>query len=248
MALDSYRAAAELLSRSHRVVALTGAGISTPSGIQDFRSPGTGLWNQVDPERVASIQGFMRDPSAFFEWFCGTALQMYAAEPNAAHHALAELERRGTLRAVATQNIDGLHHKAGSRRVLELHGSPRTATCTRCHDQVETQPLLEQFTRDHQVPRCTRCGGVLKPNVVFFGEMLPGDVLVEARQEIAICDLLLVVGTSLTVSPAAELPWQAVQSRTPIVLCNREGTWADPYAAFVFREDVAQSVPALLGG
>jgi NAD-dependent deacetylase len=243
---DALSRAAALVRKSRRAVALTGAGISTPSGIQDFRSPGAGLWNQVDPARVASIQAFMHDPAVFYDWFGGTALQMYAAEPNAAHRALAEMETRGILRAVVTQNIDGLHHKAASRRVLEVHGSMRTASCVQCGGQKEARPLLERYLQDRAIPRCAHCEGAMKPDVVLFGEMLPAEVLMEAREEIAHCDLLLVVGSSLTVAPAADLPWLALQARAPLIICNREPTWADPYAAFVLREDVAASLPALL--
>ncbi len=241
-----YARAAELLRRSRRAVALTGAGLSTPSGIADFRSPGSGMWHHVDPQKVASIDGFLRDPSAFYNWFGATAMAMYNAEPNAAHHALVELERRGILRAVATQNIDGLHQRAGSRRVLELHGSMDTATCLRCRTQVAVRPLLEQFMANTQVPHCAQCGGLLKPDIVFFGEMLPVDALMAAREEIARCDLLLVLGSSLTVAPAADLPWLAIQAGAPVIVGNRDGTWADRYAACVLRDDVAVSLPTLV--
>lgn len=243
---EVYRRAAALVRQSRRAVALTGAGISTPSGIPDFRSPGSGLWTRVDPERVASIQGFMRDPTAFYDWFGETARQMYAAEPNPAHLALSRLEEQGILRAVVTQNIDGLHQKAGSRRVLEVHGHMLTASCLRCGNQADAPPLLERYLREGVVPQCDRCHGVMKPDVVLFGEMLPFEVLMEAREEIAHCDLLLVVGSSLTVAPAADLPWLAIQAQAPVILCNREPTWADPYAAFILREDVARSLPALV--
>lgn len=247
METDDYRRAADLVHQSRRAVALTGAGISTPSGIPDFRSPGTGLWSQVDPVRVASIQEFKRDPRVFYDWFMGTARQMSAAEPNPAHLALAALEEQGILCAVVTQNVDGLHHRAGSRRVLELHGHTRTASCIQCHHQVEAQPLLDAYAQEGTVPRCTCCAGAMKPDVILYGETLPSAVLMEAREEIARCDLLLVVGSSLTVVPAADLPWLAIQAHVPLIICNRESTWADPYAAFVFRQDVAESLPGLFG-
>lgn len=242
-----YARARALLRESRRAVALTGAGISTPSGIPDFRSPGTGLWSQVDPMEVATIQVFRRNPAAFYRWYGASARQMFAAQPNPAHYALAELERRGILRAVVTQNIDRLHQRAGSCRVLELHGNCQTAHCLRCGATFEARPLLERFLETEEVPRCS-CGGLIKPDVVLFGEMLPLDVLEEARKEIASCDLLLVVGSSLVVTPAAELPWLAVQARASLILCNREATWADPYAAVILRDDVAHSLPALLEG
>jgi NAD-dependent deacetylase len=238
--------AAALLARSRRAVALTGAGISTPSGIADFRTPGTGLWSRIDPEEAASIGGFMRDPSVFYDWYVDSAVAKEAALPNPAHRALAELEERGILRAVVTQNIDGLHQKAGARRVLELHGNGHTASCIDCAEQFDTDTLIQRFQEDRQVPHCPVCGGLVKPNVVFYGEMLPFDVLQDAQHEISRCDLLLVVGSSLVVAPAAELPWLAVQNRTPLIVCNLSSTWADHYAEVVLREDVAVSLPALV--
>lgn len=242
---DAYEQARALLRASKRAVALTGAGISTPSGIPDFRSPGTGQWSRVNPEEVASMASFLRDPARFYAWFLDSARRMATAKPNPAHHALAELEARGTLRAVVTQNIDGLHQMAGSRRVLELHGNCRTASCVRCGQRGDGTALLEQYGRDGQVPRCS-CGGVFKPDVVLFGEMLPYEVLMEAREEAARCDLFLVVGSSLVVAPAADLPWLAVQRGTPLIVCNRDETWADRHAAAILRDDVARSLPALL--
>lgn len=243
-----YQRARELFQKSRRAVALTGAGTSTPSGIPDFRSPGSGLWSQVDPAVVASLQGFLHEPANFYHWFAQTALDMAAAEPNPAHRALAELEERGVLRAVVTQNIDGLHQEAGSRYVLELHGSSDTATCLDCGRQVDGPKLIRQFLQTHQVPHCEICGGLLKPDVVLFGETLPLDVLQKAQQEIAQCDLLLVVASSLAVAPASQLPWLAIQRGTPLIICNLGTTWADPHADVVIQQDIAKSLPALLEG
>ncbi len=247
MSEDFYAKGRALLRQSRRAVALTGAGISTPSGIPDFRSPGTGLWSRVNPMEVATIQVFRHNPAAFYRWYGASARQFFAAQPNPAHHALAELERRGILRAVVTQNIDRLHQRAGSLRVLELHGNCQTAHCLGCGATFEARPVLERFLETEEIPRCP-CGSLIKPDVVLFGEMLPPDVLEEAREAIAHCDLLLIVGSSLVVTPAAELPWLAIQARVPLVLCNREATWADPYAAVILRDDVARSLPALLEG
>lgn len=241
----AHRRARTLLRHSRRAVALTGAGHSTPSGIPDFRSPGTGLWSRIDPMEVASIHSFVRDPHRFFEWFTEMGDQMMSAEPNPAHYALAELEERGILRAVVTQNIDGLHQKAGSRCVLELHGNSKTATCLSCGRQTEGATLLRDFCESGQVPHCS-CGGLIKPDVVLFGEMLPPKVLEKAQEEIVRCDLLLVVGSSLTVSPAAQLPWLAIHAGAALIVCNLGETWADEYAEVVLRQDVAVSLPALL--
>jgi len=247
MSGEDYERAIALLRQSRRAVALTGAGISTPSGIADFRTPDTGLWSRVDPMEAASIYSFLRNPAIFYNWFSETSVQMFGAEPNPAHLALAEMEERGVLRAVVTQNIDGLHRKAGSRYVLELHGNCRTATCIQCGEKAEGLPLLEQFVQDGQIPYCA-CGGVMKPDVVFFGEMLPAGVLMKAQEEIARCDLLLVIGSSLVVAPASELPWLAIQAGSPLIICNLQDTWANRYAAAVLQEDVAVSLPTLLVG
>jgi NAD-dependent deacetylase len=196
---------------------------------------------------VASINSFVRDPDRFYRWFTETGLGMLSAEPNPAHYALSAMEERGVLRAVVTQNIDGLHQKAGSRRVLELHGNSNTASCLNCGHQTEQAALLEGFAQDGQAPRC-QCGGLIKPDVVLFGEMLPQDVLRDAQEEIALCDLLIVAGSSLTVSPAAQLPWLTIQAGTPLIICNLGETWADRFAQVILRQDVAVSLPSLLEG
>lgn len=245
MNTDAALEAARLVAQSRRAVALTGAGISTPSGIRDFRSPGTGHWSRVDPTEVASIRAFLEHPERFYAWFAESWDEMSEAEPNPAHRALAEMERRGILRAVVTQNIDGLHQKAGSREVLELHGNARHALCMKCGAQQETAEVLARFRHTREAPRCV-CGGLIKPAVVLFGERLPAEVLRRAQAEIAGCDLLLIIGSSLVVTPAADLPWLAIRGGAPLIVCNREETWADRFAQVVLREDVAQTVPALL--
>lgn len=235
--------AAEILAASEHAVVLTGAGHSTPSGIPDFRSPGSGLWEQVDAMEVASIYGFQRNPQAFYDWIRPLAKQMMEAQPNAAHHALAELEAMGVLKAVITQNIDELHHRAGSKRVLELHGSVRTATCTRCQKQLATREMWPAFLGSGQMPQCPHCGGLLKPDVVLFGELLPVHVLEEAQQECTRCDVMLVAGSSLEVYPAAELPLRAMQAGAQVMIVNYEPTYIDTRAAVVIHDDVSQILP-----
>lgn len=237
--------AGALLSSARHAVALTGAGISTPSGIPDFRSAASGLWRQADPMVVASLAGFRRSPAAFYDWLRPLAGQVARAEPNPAHRALAALERAGRLQAVITQNIDGLQQRAGSRRVLELHGHLRTATCLQCRRQTATEGLLDAFLASGEVPHCVHCGGVLKPDVVLFGEFLPLDVLQAAEAEAAACDLVLVVGSSLTVAPASLLPEVAVERGARLVIVNRERTDLDGRADVVLHEDVAEALPAL---
>jgi len=169
--------AAQLILHARHTVALTGAGHSTPSGIPDFRSPGSGLWEKVNPMAVASIFVFRLQPQAFYDWIRPLVRLMLNAKPNPAHRALAEMEEMGLLQAVITQNIDGLHQRAGSRRVLELHGHMREATCIRCYKVVPARALINKFLADGQVPVCEDCGGVMKPNVILFGEQLPVRVL-----------------------------------------------------------------------
>ena len=237
--------AAEILAQSQHAVALTGAGHSTPSGIPDFRSPNSGLWEQADPMEVASIDGFQRNPQAFYDWIRPLAKQMMEAQPNPAHYALADLEQMGVLKAVITQNIDELHYRAGSKRVLELHGSVRTATCTRCREHLPTGEMWRAVVASTQLPHCPRCGGLLKPDVVLFGELLPAHVLEEAQQEAERSDVMLVAGSSLEVYPAADLPLRAVQAGARVIMVNYEPTPMDACAAVVIHKDVAVILPQI---
>jgi len=237
--------AAEILSASQHAVALTGAGHSTPSGIPDFRSPESGLWTKADPMVVASIYGFQWDPQAFYDWLRPLAKQMMEAEPNAAHIALAELEEAGVIKCVITQNIDELHRKAGSQNVLELHGSVRQATCMRCRRTVPSTELWPAFVATGELPRCPTCDGLLKPDVVLFGELLPMTTLVRAQDEAERCDAMLVAGSSLEVYPAAELPTCATQHGAKLILVNYEPTHMDARAAVVIHEDVAAVLPQI---
>lgn len=238
--------AAQLLQRAKRVVALTGAGISTPSGIPDFRSPGSGLWKRADPMEVASFWGFNAHPDSFYEWFKPLVELIVNAQPNPAHRALAELETMGKLRTVITQNIDDLHQVAGSQRVLQVHGHMRQATCIRCMHQVDATPLIREYLRDSSVPRCTQCGGPMKPNVVLFGEMLPVRVMYDAEQEAQQCDVMLVAGSSLEVAPAGDLPLVAKKHGAQIIIVNQSPTIADAHARVILRDDVAVALPKIV--
>jgi NAD-dependent deacetylase len=237
--------AARILAASTHAVALTGAGHSTPSGVPDFRSPQSGLWEQADPMVVASIDGFRRNPQAFYDWIRPLARTMAAAQPNPAHLALAELEQMGVLQAVCTQNIDELHHRAGSRHVLELHGSVRQATCSRCGQKVPAAELWPGVIERGEIPHCPRCRGVLKPDVVLFGEMLPADVLLEAQRHAEACDAMLVAGSSLEVYPAAELPEIALRHGARLIVVNYQPTPVDGRAAVVIHADVALILPRI---
>jgi NAD-dependent deacetylase len=237
--------AVELLCRSRHMVAFTGAGHSTPSGIPDFRSPNSGLWEKDNPMLVASIWSFRLDPKVFYNWIRPMVDIMRSAVPNPAHEALADLERMGILKAIITQNIDNLHQRAGSGRVLELHGHMREATCIRCYQEVSVDSELEQRVRGGRVPRC-QCGGVLKPNVILFGEQLPIRVFNQAMEEARQCDLMLVAGSSLAVTPAADIPFVAVESGAKGIIVNFQPTPFDTHAEVVIHGDVVEVLPQLV--
>jgi len=236
--------AVSLLRNASHAIALTGAGVSTPSGIPDFRSPGSGLWEQVDPMEVASIYAFRRHPEAFYRWVRPMVELILAARPNPAHVALAQLEAAGRLKAVITQNIDDLHQRAGSRHVLELHGHLREVVCLECYHIAPTEEVIEAV-RQGEVPHCPVCGGVVKPQTVLFGEQLPSEVLIASMEHVYRADLILVAGSSLTVVPAAKMPALVHASGGQVIVVNRDRTYADSFAAVVFREDVAEVLPRL---
>jgi NAD-dependent protein deacetylase/lipoamidase len=242
---DQIDRAADLIRHAHHAVALTGAGVSTPSGIPDFRSPTSGLWEKDNPMVVASITSFRADPQVFYNWLRPLAELILYAQPNAAHLALAHLEQRGLIKAVITQNIDGLHQKAGTRRVLEVHGHMRQATCIRCYTQVPANSLVARFLLTGEAPRC-ECGGVFKPDAILFGEQLPVRVLNQAIAEVRRCDLLLVAGSSLHVVPAADLPFLAAENAANTIIVNLEPTDFDPRADLVIHGDVAEVLPRIV--
>lgn len=235
--------AAGLLAGARRVVALTGAGFSRPSGIPDFRSA-EGLWAEVDPLEAASLRSFRRDPDRFYRWLDGLLAPVLRARPNPAHLALARLEAAGRLADVITQNIDGLHQRAGSRRVFELHGHLRSATCQECGRQVPGE-LLAPAARCGRAPRCN-CGGAFKPDVVLFDEGLTPGLLWLARKAVDECDLLIIAGTSLEVAPVCELPLAALARGARLLVLNLAPTYIDERADLVLRADVATALPAIV--
>jgi len=211
-----------LIRENQPCVALTGAGVSTESGIPDFRSP-TGLWAQFDPYDYGSIDSFRADPARVWEFYAPRFSMLTEAEPNAAHLALAELERRSLLRAVITQNIDLLHERAGSSEVVEVHGSIRTSHCPRCRQVYRLAEVLELLP----APRCDDCGEILKPDVVFFGELLPAEAIDRAFALAREAALLLVVGSSLEVFPVAGLPLETLEAGGKVAIVNRGPTALD---------------------
>jgi NAD-dependent deacetylase len=242
---DEIVRAAELLREAHHAVALTGAGSSTPSGIPDFRSPGSGMWERFDPMEVASIYTFRRHPERFYAWIRPMVTLLLTAEPNPGHWALAELEAGGWLKAIITQNIDNLHQRAGAREVLELHGHMREATCIRCYQVVPSGELLDDFLASDEAPRCAACGGVMKPNVVLFGEQLPVKVVNAAMAHIRQADLMLVAGSSLEVMPASQLPLLVHEQAGRLIVVNLTPTYVDDIAEVVIHGDVAEVLPRI---
>ena len=210
---------ADLLERRRPCVALTGAGISTESGIPDFRSAG-GIWERYDPAEVGSIDAFRREPARVWEFYALRLDALNQAEPNEGHRALAELEEQGWIRAVITQNIDGLHQSAGSREVVEMHGSLREAECIHCGVRVPLEDALASLP----LPPCPECGEVLKPGVVMFGELLPPAAIERAQGLAAEAGVLLVVGSSLEVHPVAALPGETLAAGGALAIVNRGGS------------------------
>jgi len=237
-------ALAELIRRRQPCVVLTGAGVSTESGIPDFRSP-TGLWAQFDPFEYGSIDAFRRDPVKVWSFYKPRIGMLTGAEPNPAHAALAELERIGLVEAVVTQNIDLLHDRAGSREVVEVHGSIRTATCPGCGERVHLARVLELLA-EADVPACPSCGGILKPDVVFFGELLPAEEIDRAFDLARRARLLLVVGSALEVHPVAGLPLETLSAGGELALVNRGPTPYDSRASLRIDGSAGEVLPALV--
>jgi len=237
---------AELIRESSCTVALTGAGISVPSGIPDFRTPGEGLWEKVDPMEVAHIDAFHRNPARFWGFYRPRLAGLGGIEPNPAHEALAELERRGLLEAVITQNIDTLHVKAGSERVVEVHGSIRTASCQTCGSTFTLEQLEGLFDPDDGVAVCSACLGHVKPDVVLFGELLPADAMAEAESLAARAELMLCVGSSLEVYPVAGLPSVTLGRGGRLAIVTQGPTPYDSDAAVRMDGDVVADLNAVL--
>jgi NAD-dependent deacetylase len=238
--------AAELICHARYLVALTGAGISTPSGIPDFRSLNSGLWVKVNPLLVASIYAFHIRPQLFFDWVRPLVRTFLDAVPNPAHIALAQLEHMGRLKTIITQNIDALHQKAGSVDVIEVHGHMRSATCMGCHAEVPTDTVLPRFVEGRDMPRCDKCGSILKPNVVLFGEHLPLEAIDAAHRAAQACDTMLVAGSSLTMAPISNLPRIAQENGAYVIVINQQPTSFDRLASIVIREDVAVALPGIV--
>ncbi len=241
-----FDAAASLIRSANHLVAFTGAGISTPSGVPDFRSAGSGLWNKVNPMEAASLSTFLRRPERFYAWLHPLAISIAGASPNPAHLALAKLEAAGRLKAVVTQNIDDLHQRAGSRQVIQVHGSLKTSTCLQCERQYSSEMFEKDFLEQQVLPCCPQCAAILKPDITLFEEGLPEDAWQQAEWHMRQADLVLIIGTSLEVMPASMLPLMAANAGASLIINTRSNTFLDSRAAFVFKDDAAVVLPALI--
>jgi len=237
---------ASLIGAADSVVALTGAGISVPSGIPDFRSPGTGLWANVNPMEVAHIDSFHRDPERFWSFYGQRFQTLEDKRPNRAHTALVELERAGLLDAVITQNIDRLHARAGTNQLVEVHGTIAHSSCLVCRSRYELGDVRRLIhSASDGVPRC-ECGEPLKPDVVLFGEYLPADAIARAEALADAADLLLCIGSSLEVYPVASLPETTLASGGQIAILTKSATPFDHLAAVRAGGDVIEELEAVL--
>ncbi len=239
--------AIELMQPARRIVALTGAGISTESGIPDFRSPGS-IWRQQPP---VSYQDFISKPEArqkYWQTRRSLSGQVATAKPNAAHRALVEMERMGILLGIITQNFDGLHHDAGSQpeRVVELHGTSREAACTLCGVRSSMRDLQRRIDAGETDPTCSLCGGYMKTATILFGQRVPENVLAHAKAMANECDLFLVIGSSLQVTPAAALPRLALVRDVPLIIVNLQPTPLDDYADVILRAKAGEALPPIV--
>jgi NAD-dependent deacetylase len=236
---------AELLVRSRRAVALTGAGVSVPSGIPDFRTPETGLWAKVDPMEVAHIDVFEREPERFWSYYRPRFQALGDKEPNRAHEALAELERRGLIEGVITQNVDRLHRAAGSENVIEVHGSIETCSCVACGASFGLEGMDALFD-ERGVAICPTCDGAVKPDVVLFGELLPEEAIARATELAEGADLMLCIGSSLAVHPVAGLPQLTLARGGRVAIVTKGETPYDSDAELKLEGEVDEELTALV--
>ena len=238
---------AELLGNARSVVALTGAGVSVPSGIPDFRSPGTGLWERVNPMEVAHIDAFEEDPERFWGFYAERFAALEDKQPNDVHRALVTLESAGLLDAVITQNVDMLHVRAGTRELVEVHGSIASCSCPSCGERVMLAEVRVRLAGDERgVPRCGRCSSPLKPDVVLFGEMLPSAAIGRAQELCGSAELLLCIGSSLEVHPVADLPLLTITTGGQIAIITQGETPLDELAIARLHGDLVGEMRGLL--
>ncbi|MFX0021754.1 MAG: NAD-dependent deacetylase [Candidatus Hermodarchaeota archaeon] len=237
---------ADLILNSKNIVALTGAGMSTESGIADFRTPGTGLWEKVDPYEFASIHSYIANTSKNLEFMLETGRNIFRARPNKGHKALTKLQKLGKLKGVLTQNIDRLHHKARTKNIVEFHGNAYEAKCMTCGQIYEITVMVNQVMSGKSSPSCEKCRGMLKPNAIFFGEPLDSQTLEAADKMLEKCDLLLVLGSSLVVYPVAWYPSRALSTGAKLAIINIQETDMDSAAEVVIHEKIGDVLPEVV--
>lgn len=237
---------AELIQNSNNIVILTGAGMSTESGIADFRSPNTGLWEKVDPYEFGSINSYVANTSKNLKFMLEMGMTIFQAKPNKGHKSITKLQKMGKLKGVVTQNIDGLHQKAHTKNIVELHGTANEARCIRCHKVFPITTMINQVLQGNYSPSCEECNGLLKPNAIFFGEPLLSETLINADKMIEECDLMIVLGSSLIVYPAAHYPDKALSIGAKLVIINIQETHIDDYAEVVIHEKIGEVFPQIV--
>ena len=242
--MEQFDKAAHAVARARRLVVFTGAGVSAESGIRTFRDKDTGLWSEYDPMDMATLEGYLKDPPLVWSWYEYRFGTIRTAEPNPGHHAIAELEGVFPEVVVVTQNIDGLHQRAGSSDVIELHGTMHSFSCLHKRHTGFTQDDIDR--QDERPPRCPECGELLRPEVVWFGEALPHDAYERALDLSARCDAMLVVGTSAVVYPAAALPQQALYGSAAVIDVNPEPSALSRIATVYLRGKGGQVLPRLV--
>lgn len=242
--MEQVRELAHALKKAQHAVVLTGAGASTESGLPDFRSK-TGLWKGIDPVSLISLSALRRRPVEFYQFYRMRFSHLWGARPNPVHRVLAALQEEGMVKRLITQNVDGLHQAAGSPDVIELHGSLRECSCLTCGRTFPSRLIDVDVKTAADIPRCPECGGMLKPGVVLFEEPLPPDAIETAFDEARRADLFLVIGSSLEVGPANQLPLLAVQSGADLAILNLTPTYLDGYARWVIREKAGQVLTAV---
>jgi len=243
---ESITRAAELIAKSKKIVVFTGAGVSTESGIPDFRGPG-GLWKKFDPEDFTYARFVGNKEARKRLWSLSNHLN-FAAQPNKAHYAITELDRLGRLDCVITQNVDGLHQQAGidENKVFQLHGNFKSAVCLDCELKCSLEQIRERLDSGEEDPRCESCGGILKPAAVLFGEPLPQNVFGQAARRASACELLISIGSTLSVYPAAEIPSLAKDAGARLVILNMGGTHMDKLADVVIQERAGEVMPRIV--
>ncbi len=237
---------AQLIIESENILALTGAGMSTESGIPDFRSPETGIWTKVDPNELANINSYVSNASKNLNFMLELGVMIFKARANKGHKSLRKLQKIEKLMGVLTQNIDGLHQKAHTENIVELHGNVREAICMGCGKIYPITTMVNQFLREKKSPSCEKCDGLLKPNAIFYGEMLDSDVIKNANEMIKRCDLLIILGSSLLVYPVAFFPDQALSMGAKIAIINIQETHMDSKAEVVIHKIIGEVLPEIV--